>query len=206
MQKPRRGRKKPPSWGKFPPASFPPQSGSLDPDEVWLNDYYQVLVTFFDCEAMGVKGMRWLSIKRIDRKPIHDWRELQLIKNELCGKDFEAVELYPSETRVNDTANQYHLFVLPKGMVWPFGYFEREVSELSSQGSVQRPFAPHVVPPDLLTPEQVAERECRPLPRKMIGISCDWGGCDLESVALRYSSEKGWLPVCPACKLKGISK
>jgi hypothetical protein len=30
-----------------------------------------------------------------------------------------------------------------------------------------------------------------------IGSQCDWGGCNDESVAIRWSSEfDGWLPVC----------
>lgn len=54
-----------------------------------------------------------LSIKLIDKSPVHDWRHLQEIKNRLIGPEFEAVEIYPAETRVVDTANQYHL--------WAFG-------------------------------------------------------------------------------------
>lgn len=26
--------------------------------------------------------------------------------------------------------------------------------------------------------------------------TCDWGGCDELTVALRYDPEHGWLPVC----------
>tara|TARA_Y100000593_G_C4302514_1_gene334116 strand:+ start:1069 stop:1575 length:507 start_codon:yes stop_codon:yes gene_type:complete len=60
-------------------------------------------------------GLTYLSIKRKDKKSIHDWRDLQEIKNQICGKDREGMEIYPSEDRVVDTANQYHMFVLPKG-------------------------------------------------------------------------------------------
>jgi hypothetical protein len=197
-------RKRRPNWGPFQPGTLPRPDGSLHPDEVWLNDAYQVLVTWFDCPELGVKGMRWLSIKRRDRKPLHDWRELQAIKNELCGEDCEAVELYPSEARLTDSANQYHLFVLPKGCYWPFGYFNRLVSTLSSQGSVQRPFAPHVRPKDLETPQQLAERECRPLAPDQEGITCDWGGCHAVAVAERFSTTHGWLPVCEACRAADI--
>jgi hypothetical protein len=67
-------------------------------------------------------GMTYLSIKRIDKEPIHDWRDLQEIKNQLCGKDREGMEIYPREDRVVDTANQYHLFVFPKDYRIPFGF------------------------------------------------------------------------------------
>lgn len=52
-----------------------------------------------------------LSFKRIDREPMHDWRLFQEIKNMIVGPEYEAVELYPAESRVVDTANQYHLWV-----------------------------------------------------------------------------------------------
>lgn len=199
-------RRKRPRWGPFLPGTLPDRRDypSLKPDEVWLNDCYQVLVTWFDCSQLGVKGMRWLSIKRRDRKSIHDWRELQLIKNQLCGHDCEAVELYPCDARTVDAANQYHLFVLPAGMAWPFGYFYREVSALSSQGSSQRPFATHVVPDGLDTPEGIAERECRPLQPGQDGITCDWGGCHEQAVAERFSTKHGWLPVCSSCRTADI--
>jgi hypothetical protein len=37
---------------------------------------------------------------------VHDWRDLQRIKNQLVGPECEAVELYPAESRKVDTANQ----------------------------------------------------------------------------------------------------
>jgi hypothetical protein len=93
----------------------------------------------------------WLSIVRRDREVIRDWRELQRIKNELCGPEREAVEMYPAESRLVDTNNQQHLFVLPEGMSLPFGYAKREVSDesglLPDSIHKQRPF--EKVPPDL---------------------------------------------------------
>lgn len=52
-----------------------------------------------------------LSIKRLDREPITDWRHKQEIKNMIVGPEFEGVELFPAESRCVDTANQYHLWV-----------------------------------------------------------------------------------------------
>lgn len=52
-----------------------------------------------------------LAIKREDRKPIRSWRILQDIKNAVAGVDRTAVEIYPPEVEVTDTANMYHLWV-----------------------------------------------------------------------------------------------
>lgn len=64
-----------------------------------------------------------LSIKRIDREPIHDWREMQKIKNELVGEEIEMWECYPKESQLVDTANQYHMWgFLTSDKVIPFGF------------------------------------------------------------------------------------
>lgn len=99
---------------------------------VWLNDKYQVSATEED-------GITHLSIKRIDREPVHDWRDLQQIKNALCGPEREAVEIYPAESRKVDTANQYHLWVLPVGARVPFGFQTRLVTDEPGWGAMQRP-------------------------------------------------------------------
>ena len=85
-----------------------------------------------------------MSMKRNDRQPLHDWREKQSIKSAICGPFMEAVELYPAEWRVMDTANQYHLYAFAEldGMKCPplpFGIqVGARVSE-SASGAVQRP-------------------------------------------------------------------
>lgn len=91
--------------------------------EVWVNDRYEVFA------RTNAEGMVWLSIKTKDRSTDHDWRHLQQIKNEVCGPEREAVELYPAESRLADTANEYHLWVLPEGMSLPLGFQEGLVSD-----------------------------------------------------------------------------
>lgn len=61
---------------------------------------------------------------------MHDWRDLQAIKNELVGPEHEAIELYPAESRLVDTANQYHLWVLkdPSQRI-PVGWTQRLVMD-----------------------------------------------------------------------------
>ncbi len=82
-----------------------------------------------------------ISIKRIDRECIHDWRDLQEIKNMLAGPEREAVEIYPPESELVDTANQYHLWVLPEGTTMaPIGFRGmRLVGDASIAGSKNRP-------------------------------------------------------------------
>lgn len=107
--------------------------------KVYLSDTYQVEVNPEIVEAFGFT-MIWLSIKRIDKAPFHDWRELQSIKNAICGNEAEAVELYPAESRLVDSANQYHIYVLPEGKSWPFGMrCGRQVTDEQKLNEVQRP-------------------------------------------------------------------
>jgi hypothetical protein len=56
-----------------------------------------------------------LSIKRSDGQPIRTWRVLQDIKNAVAGEERYAVEIYPPESKVTDTANIYHLWVFAEG-------------------------------------------------------------------------------------------
>ena len=86
--------------------------------------------------------MFWLSIKRNDRLPIHDWRDLQEIKNMIIGPEYEAVELYPAEDRVVDEANQFHLFVMGDPLFrWDFGYSEGSKNYAAViPGTTQRQF------------------------------------------------------------------
>jgi len=97
--------------------------------EVYRNSKYQVIKKQIDTRVEESE-MVWLSIKRIDREIIHDWRELQNIKNEIVGRYCEGIEIYPAESRLVDTANQYHLwvFVNPQYRI-PFGMNTRIVTD-----------------------------------------------------------------------------
>lgn len=110
--------------------------------EVFKNDKYQVIKTVEDSDGMPGGKVIHLSIKRIDRQPIlRDWRDLQLIKNELVGKYHEGVELFPGDDRLVDTSNQYHIYCMIEPNVrFPFGYTARLVSDFKVGKSVQRPF------------------------------------------------------------------
>jgi hypothetical protein len=105
--------------------------------DTFMNDIYTVIRT-------KVGAGHHLSIRRNDRSACKDWRHFQQIKNELCGPECEGVELYPAESRLIDTANQFHIWVLPAGRRFPVGYVAgRHVTGpdmASAIGATQREF------------------------------------------------------------------
>lgn len=145
-----------PHWTPLEPATPKPgeerKPGAtlLGATELYINSRYQVAVRREETGAMH------LSIHRLDKQPIHDWRDLQRIKNEIAGPEAEAIELYPAESRLVDIANETHLWVFVPGFVLPIGWRERLVSEAESHGSRQRPFEDK--PTDLMSAEELLRR------------------------------------------------
>jgi hypothetical protein len=105
----------------------------------WRNDKYQVSI--FEAVTVADFPAMWhVSIKRNDRAPIFNWRDIQAIKNELFGAEHEAVQLFPAESRLVDGANQYHLFVLKDPEIrFPFGFQDRVVTDEPIGKSKNRP-------------------------------------------------------------------
>ena len=144
-------------WTPFeiatPDPKCPPWAKS---NAVFVNSIYQVSVWYQDHPTFGL--VAHLSFKTHDRQPRHDWREMQRIKNELCGEECEAIEIYPSEARLVDTSNQYHLYVF-KDFKIPLGFNERLVSEGDGTGEMhksrQRPFRPEFKPRDALSSQDL---------------------------------------------------
>lgn len=103
--------------------------------EIFLNDIYQV-ARYHDGAIIH------LSIKRRDRRPIHNWRHLQEIKNQLVGEENEGLEIYPAESRKVDGATQYHLWCFADPTVRiPIGFAERVVSDVPLSKSVNNPIS-----------------------------------------------------------------
>lgn len=120
-------------WGKWTQDTEPLEDGG----RVWGNGFFTVIVRQM---GDGPDGPLHLSIHDRHRTPRHDWRDFQRIKNDLAGPEREAVELYPAESRVVDTANQFHLWVWPAGERIGLGWNERSVAdEASRSGARQRP-------------------------------------------------------------------
>ncbi len=101
-----------------------------------------------------------LSIKRHDRDVIlgKDWRDFQRIKNELCGEERDAIEIYPAESKLVDTANQYHLWVFPAGLQFPVGWQTRLVGEdMGDSGAVQRKWDDRDLPNDAKSADEMVK-------------------------------------------------
>ena len=85
--------------------------------EIMMNDRYVVII-----ERHPDGWIRSLSVRRVDRGPEIPWRDLQRIKNEVAGPEIDALELYPAESRLVDTANQRWLWCAPPGELVPVGF------------------------------------------------------------------------------------
>lgn len=72
--------------------------------EIYQNDIYRV-------EKIPAAPFIHLDIRRLDGQACKEWSHFQQIKNELVGPEYEAVELFPAESRLVDAGNQYHLWV-----------------------------------------------------------------------------------------------
>lgn len=144
-----------PPWTPFKSAT-PKPNAAMSPElaaeilkkehgEFFINSRYVVIRT-----ALPDGGF-WLSIRTVDRKARHDWRDFQRIKNEIVAPEAEAIEIYPAESRLVDTSNQFHLWVLPPGEYVPYGFTERLVSDsaiAAEIGAKQRPFEKGALPAD----------------------------------------------------------
>jgi len=90
---------------------------------VYANDTYRV-------RMRNAAPFVQLDICRHDGGVCANWRDFQQMKNELVGPECEAVELFPAESRLVDTSNQYHLWVVPDAQFrFSFGYENRLVLE-----------------------------------------------------------------------------
>lgn len=132
--------------------------------QMYTNGIYVVIVTPMvpkDDADPPPPAMVRLSIRREDRGPLHDWRHLQWIKNDLVGQQCEALEIYPAEERLVDTANQLWLwaFTDPTFRIG-FGFQERLIGDGATRASraVQRPFSVERRPADALSPEEMDEK------------------------------------------------
>lgn len=112
--------------------------------EVWKNGLYTVIKSRLQADPNNPDSPRMvhLSIRRNDRSTAKDWRHFQKIKNQLVGDNAEGVELYPSEERMVDTSNQYHLWCIEAPAGFGFGWFDGRIttSNPPSVGAAQRPF------------------------------------------------------------------
>lgn len=62
------------------------------------------------------------------------WAEKQQIKDELFGKNRQAVEIYPTEDRMINYSDVYHLWVFDKKFRLPFGIHPKEYQKAFNRG------------------------------------------------------------------------
>ena len=101
---------------KMARAQFPDLSDKaiddLMSDETWGNDRYTVSVHYIGGDRDGFVE---IAVHNHNRTPHVPWRHLQQIKNEVVGADREAIQLFPAEDRLVDNANEYWIYVYPRG-------------------------------------------------------------------------------------------
>jgi hypothetical protein len=101
------------------------------------------LLEHYESDLYYVDAIRHLGdilqimVRRHDWQPVSDWRDKQAIKNQIAGPESEAIELYPAESRVVDYANWAHLWLMPGGEAFPFGFSKGNRSS-APQGLGQR--------------------------------------------------------------------
>ncbi len=143
------------AWSLLQRAAMPPEAfkalsplarQEVEQDTVYLNHMYQVNVRTMENAGPNGADLTMLSIKLRSKEVVKDWRHFQLIKNQLCGKESLAIEVFPPESKLVDTANQYFLWVFPDDTLFPFIFQTRLISEGNGNptawgsGSKQRPF------------------------------------------------------------------
>jgi hypothetical protein len=86
--------------------------------ECFTNNRYSVQIS----DAVTPWGLvTHLWIRRHDASTVHAWADLQRIKDEVVGSERVAVQVFPARDKLVDAADMYHLWVLPRDMVLPFG-------------------------------------------------------------------------------------
>lgn len=129
------------SWERFAACDF------------YANDLYLVQLDRTPPHEFKTADVWMLYIKRHDNDHVRDWRDLQAIKNIIVGREVEAIELYPAESRLCDASNRTALFCFMQlngvqSPRFPVGFNVRIVSnEPLNASESQRPFFVQEVTP-----------------------------------------------------------
>jgi len=111
-------------WRKVPlPDGIPGGKGwCRDVREAWSNNIYVVLIRPFADETSTIH----MAIRTASQlEP--PWRDLQRIKNEICGPEATAVQVMPPESELIDEADMYHMWVLSSRLPFTLAY-RREIA------------------------------------------------------------------------------
>lgn len=79
-----------------------------------------------------------LQVSRHDGGSVFDWRDLQQIKTLVLGAEWEAIELFPAESRLVDPSNARYLWA--RSRQFAFGIRHGRVVSGAGEFAPQRPF------------------------------------------------------------------
>lgn len=86
---------------------------------VQVNNIYIVLVRpFIDEQGNDVVHLAIRTASQLEPP----WRDMQRIKNEICGEDSTAVQVMPPASELVDEADMYHLWVLSGRLPFTLAY------------------------------------------------------------------------------------
>lgn len=122
------------------PMSYQGQGAAFS-HELWENDVYYASVERVDSGFfVGGGPFVRIGISSNDETARHDWRDFQRIKNDIVGDEWEAVELYPAESRLLDPSNRFYLWCVPNGVLQLGMFSGRRVDNVKAAIAPQRPF------------------------------------------------------------------
>lgn len=99
------------AWRKTPlPNGMPGGRGwCVEIREAWANNLYAVLIRpFSDDNGEEIVHLAIRTISQLEPP----WRDMQRIKNEICGQESTAVSVMPPASELVDDADMYHMWVL----------------------------------------------------------------------------------------------
>lgn len=82
--------------------------------EVWMDDKdLSSLPDYYVMYDEPGDGVRHLRIQGALKETLHNWMDMQEIKNKIWGPETVAVEVYPAASQFKDGSNTYHLWTWP---------------------------------------------------------------------------------------------
>lgn len=110
-------------WRKNPlPHGIPGSRPGSWPSEIregWGNNLYAVLIRpLLDENGNGVIHLAIRTLSSLEPP----WRDMQRIKNEICGAEATAVQVMPPESELVDEADMYHMWVLSSRLPFTLAY------------------------------------------------------------------------------------
>ncbi|MBO3760400.1 hypothetical protein [Ciceribacter sp. L1K22] len=108
------------TWQRFdvPPGAVGGNGWTREVTEAWRNDLYVVLVRpFVDDNGANVTHLSIRTFSNLEPP----WRDLQRIKNELCGSELTGVQVMPPTSELVDGADLYHMWVFATPLPFSIG-------------------------------------------------------------------------------------